>query len=123
MEGKINNLRERSLLSPPPPQPVTQPETNAGIAYNRVSGWVGAGQVFINPDHFSLSGPLRELSPELVRFSRGEPGLKARSLSLPQTGRDGVRFPGCSQRRGIQPAGVGCCGFWWLRNKKKRFEN
>ena len=86
MERKINNLRERSLLSPPPPQPVTQPETNAGIAYNRVSGWVGAGQVFINPDRFSLAGPLGELGPELVRFSRGEergePGLKARSLSL-----------------------------------------
>lgn len=38
------------------------------------------------------------------------------ALGAPRhTGRD----RGCSYRRGIQPTGVGCCGFWFQNRRMK----
>lgn len=65
MERKITS--ERPMLSPPTPpsQPVTQRETNAGIARN--GRWVLVIQVFINSDQFGIAGPLGKLSPVLLK--------------------------------------------------------
>lgn len=71
MEGKINNLQATRVVAPTsPPQPVTQRETNAGIARNGAGGCGQVRSLLIRTSSVWLG---RENS---AQFSLGEPGVR-----------------------------------------------